>query len=268
MTKEKFTPVPTSNTSVPTVKHKKVVVAKKKITVTQDSRPTKFENPMLAMLPDFKTRLDAIVDQAPVEVSGFGSMTIHESRASNGSAQHLIVPRELFVLDQTTTSGSADIEQDAVGNFFEDWVTEGRDVKELRVWWHSHGRGAKPVPSATDWSTITRSFGRVPWYIMLITNKDRQYTAYLVLTKPFRVKVEIEVGLFVDAAIRDWAKNEVEKHVTTTAGYKYPTGRRWDGRLARFVDVEEPGAKQAQSKQGVLLPKGSPADNEWERWSW
>lgn len=79
----------------------------------------------------------------------------------------------LFVTDfamarQSCTPVSVDFDEDAIADFVDEQVDQGRAPAEcLRIWIHTHP-GTCPRPSMTDEETFDRVFGEADWSIMFI----------------------------------------------------------------------------------------------------
>lgn len=67
---------------------------------------------------------------------------------------------------------TVNFKDDAVAEFFENQVDEGRTPEQFgRVWIHTHP-GSCPRPSGTDESTFKRAFGTPDWAIMFILARE------------------------------------------------------------------------------------------------
>ena len=75
------------------------------------------------------------------------------------------------LVQQTCTAVTVEFDDEAVADFFEEQVDEGRRPEEFaRIWIHSHP-GSCPLPSGTDEETFDRCFGTPDWAVMFILAK-------------------------------------------------------------------------------------------------
>jgi proteasome lid subunit RPN8/RPN11 len=93
-----------------------------------------------------------------VEIGGFGIT----------SPDDLLLIEEFSTVKQDVSLAHVAFDDEAVAEFFEDQVDQGRRPEQFaRIWCHSHP-GASPEPSGTDEETFDRVFGACDWAVMFI----------------------------------------------------------------------------------------------------
>lgn len=92
------------------------------------------------------------------EIGGFGIT----------SKDDLLLVRDIRLVRQSCTPVTVSFEDEAVADFFDEQVDQGRQPEEFgRIWVHSHP-GDSAQPSLTDEQTFARCFGRANWALMFI----------------------------------------------------------------------------------------------------
>lgn len=97
-------------------------------------------------------------DAGKTEVCGFGVTTDYD----------LLFVEDVVLVHQLCTWASAELDDDAVADYFDDQVDQGRKPEQFgRIFLHTHP-GDSPKPSNTDEATFQRVFGNVAWAVMFI----------------------------------------------------------------------------------------------------
>jgi hypothetical protein len=131
--------------------------------------------PTIYMMAEVKRRFDAYIANINEEISGLGTVELIEGK---------FVITEIFLLEQTVSGASTDLDPQAVAKFMESLLMqEGGDIKfsKIKFWWHSH------VNFGTFWSgqdescisTISDS-----WFISMVGNKSGSIRIRLDLYPP------------------------------------------------------------------------------------
>lgn len=124
---------------------------------------------MLRFSPTAWAKLLFLRDLGDTEIGGFGI----------SAPDDLLFIEDVELVTQTCTWAHVAFEDEAVADFFDRQVDEGRRPKQFgRIWVHTHP-GSSPDPSGTDEETLTRVFGRSDWAIMFILAKGGQTYARL-----------------------------------------------------------------------------------------
>ncbi len=124
---------------------------------------------MLRFSPTAWAKLLYFRDRGQTEIGGFG---ISET-------DDLLFVNDFLTVKQEVTMASVSFDDNAVADFFEDQVDEGRKPEQFaRIWLHSHP-GDSPQPSATDEETFRRVFGKCQWAVMFIVAKGGKNYARL-----------------------------------------------------------------------------------------
>jgi len=97
-------------------------------------------------------------DAGPTEIGGFG-VTLPDD---------LLYIADFVTVSQKVTTVSVSFDDNAVADFFETQVDQGRRPEQFaRIWLHSHP-GDCPQPSGTDELTFARVFGKCDLSVMAI----------------------------------------------------------------------------------------------------
>lgn len=124
---------------------------------------------------DLMTRMQAWVNAAHGEVSGFGTVDLTPGGA--------FVVRDLFLPAQRGDASVTTIDPAAYSRLLVDLVRNGNVNSPLRLWWHSHA-DAPVFWSHTDRRTIDEGFPQADWFLSLVVNRDGDRRAGLRLRKP------------------------------------------------------------------------------------
>jgi proteasome lid subunit RPN8/RPN11 len=125
--------------------------------------------PILRFSPYAWAKLLYLRDYGDSEVGGFGI----------ASANDVLLIEEVQLVKQMCTSVSVKFDDEAVADFFDEQVDQGRRPDEFaRVWVHTHP-GSSATPSGTDEDTFDRCFGNTDWAVMFILAKSGRTYARL-----------------------------------------------------------------------------------------
>ena len=138
--------------------------------------------PQLTIPLEVWQKIMAYVQCCPVEVNGFGYLD------RLGSCD--LVLEDVFILEQTATPYSVEVEPLAVARHLYELTRNGGDGGRMRFQWHSHVK-MPAYFSATDQAQIESYTG--DWMVSLVANKFGDYECRLDIYKPFRVWTPIEV---------------------------------------------------------------------------
>ena len=123
------------------------------------SRPERaWESPVLRFSPTAWAKLLYLRDSGDSEVGGFGI----------SAAGDLLFVEDIELVRQVCTGVSVCFDDQAVADFFDRQVDQGRRPEQFgRAWVHTHP-GNSAQPSQTDEETFARVFGRTDWAVMFI----------------------------------------------------------------------------------------------------
>lgn len=190
--------------------------------------PLKLLMPRVRILEPAWKRLMTYMHVCPTEVGGLGSVEEREGE---------LIVTDVFLIEQEATGGDFELDPGAQAMFINDWISRGRDVAELKFWWHSHA-GMDTFWSVVDENTMRRLAGDT-YVISLVGNRRREHRTCLTVMKPIRLVVDditIDVIEAQDQELLDAARDEI--------GRKVKKRRRWRNRSvgkadrSGFVDVE------------------------------
>ena len=134
------------------------------------SRPDRaWEPPSLRFSPTAWAKLLYVRDLGDSEVGGFGI----------SAADDLLYIEDVQLVRQVCTGASVAFDDQAVADFFDRQVDQGRKPEQFgRAWVHTHP-GNFAQPSQTDEDTFARVFGRTDWAAMFILARQGQSYARL-----------------------------------------------------------------------------------------
>lgn len=81
---------------------------------------------------------------------------------------------DFVLLDQRTGGTYADLDDLAIGLYYNDMADKGMEVVQYgRIWFHTHPFGGdQPTPSGPDDATFGRAFGDCDWSVMLVFSNN------------------------------------------------------------------------------------------------
>lgn len=131
--------------------------------------------PVLYVDLDIWQKMMAYIMACPIEIGGFGYIE------RIGPADFAL--RDVFILRQTTTAGSVDIDPIAIGEHITGMLQRGMNSGLMRFQWHSHVKmGARF--SGIDLTNIEVSPGS--WHVSLVANQFGEFEARLDANETFR----------------------------------------------------------------------------------
>lgn len=160
--------------------------------------------PRVYITPEAKRQLDLYIKLCDSEISGLGRVI---------SLGDDLLITEVFIFEQEVTSGSTNLNAEALSKWLVELIEAGHDPVEIKLWWHSHGTGT-PFWSSTDSATASQFANN--WMLSLVGNKQGKYKVRLDLYEPFRLTVDdlpLEVHLPGDETLRDKIEAEIEAKV-------------------------------------------------------
>ncbi len=189
--------------------------------MTLNSQGSVREAPKVLITPEAKQRLDLYVQYAKGEISGLG-------RAKYDGFDLLV--EEIFLLPQDSGSSNTDLDPEGLSSFLTDWVNEGRNPAQLKLWWHSHANMGTSW-SSTDETTI--SGFNADWILSIVVNKQGDYLCRLDIYEPVRVtidKLQLVVYCPEPTDLRNEIQQEIKDKVRTPKPPPTPKGSGWKGK--------------------------------------
>jgi proteasome lid subunit RPN8/RPN11 len=133
----------------------------------------KRSQPALVISAQAWLKLQCVARLGDTEVGGFGI----------SSRENPLYVEDIVMVRQVCTSVSVAFDDEAVADFFDEQVDEGREPAQFgRIWIHSHP-GASAQPSWMDEGTFARAFGACDWAAMVIVARDGETYCLLRLTQ-------------------------------------------------------------------------------------
>ena len=148
---------------------------------------------------------------------------------------------------QYCTPVSVTFDDEAVADFFDRQVDQGRRPEQFaRIWLHSHP-GGSARPSGTDEETFQRCFGKADWSVMFILARGGQTYARLRFNVgpggSMEIPVEVDFSRSCPAADQVAWKQEYLQAVEVAddlaeilVGNRFPA---WDGEPALEDDFDD-----------------------------
>lgn len=142
--------------------------------------------PVLRFTPTAWAKLQFFCHRGDTEIGGFGVTADDDP----------FLIEEFVTVKQLVTSVTVSFDDEAVADFFETQVDQGRRPQQFgRIWCHTHP-GDSPNPSITDEETFARVFGHCDWAVMFILARGGE--TYARLRFNIGPKGEVEVPVCVD----------------------------------------------------------------------
>lgn len=141
--------------------------------------------------PEAMQRMQLYIDAADGEISGLGTVYVNKG---------VMLVDNVYLLEQESSYSQTELKPEAVGKFLSEWMGDGGDPEELKLWWHSHGR-MSVFWSSQDESTA-KSFAN-GWMLSIVGNKDRAFKVRLDVYEPVHLYLEMELEVACDAASRE-----------------------------------------------------------------
>ena len=167
------------------------------------------EAAVLRFTPHAWAKLLYMRDAGGTEVGGFGIAHPND----------LLLIEDFVTVKQTASAASINFNDEAVADFFDQQVDEGRQPEQFaRCWIHTHP-GNCPNPSAVDEATFARVFGGSDFAIMLIlANGGKVYARLRFNVGPGgEVLIPVEVDYGCEFAASDPEAWELEYQMNIEA---------------------------------------------------
>ena len=148
-----------------------------------------------------KKKLDSYIRHCDQEISGLGFVDIINNKT---------IIDDVFIIKQTCTVGSTDIDDDAESEFLSQNINH---IDRIKLWWHSHCN-MECFWSTTDKTTIEKFCNK--WMLSIVGNKKGEYLCRLDMYSPFRITIDkIPIIHFhVDGDIDERIKKEIKEKVS------------------------------------------------------
>jgi hypothetical protein len=128
--------------------------------------------PVLRFTPTAWAKILFFRDHGRTEIGGFG-ITAEDD---------LLLIEDFVTVEQKVSSVTVAFDDEAVADFFDAQVDEGKRPEQFaRCWCHTHP-GDSAVPSMTDEETFNRVFGRCQYAVMMVLAKGGKTYARLRFT--------------------------------------------------------------------------------------
>jgi proteasome lid subunit RPN8/RPN11 len=123
-----------------------------------------------------KRKIETYTRLAEGEISGL----MRVDRVSSYS----ILVKDIIIFDQKSSGSETELDSEALSKFLTEEIQAGRDVSDIKGWWHSHA-DMGVFWSATDTENM-RTLG-CEWFLSIVSNKKKETKARLDVYNPFRL---------------------------------------------------------------------------------
>ena len=166
------------------------------------------ETPILRLTPDAYAKLHFLCHLGQTEIGGFAI----------SSEDDLLLVEDLVLIKQTASAVSVEFDDEAVADFFDLQVDQGRRPEQFgRIWLHTHP-GDSAIPSGIDEATFDRVFGHCDWAVMFILAREGQTYARLRFNAgpggQLLIPVEVDYGQPFEGSDHELWKAEYDREVT------------------------------------------------------
>ena len=156
------------------------------------------------------------VDIASGEVSGLGEVEVVDSK---------ITVTEVYLLDQTSSGSSTEMDSGAVAKLIDDKIRKDGDANNIKLWWHSHA-DMNVFWSATDDNAIEEFNNETDtnnWFLSIVVNKKGEVKCRIDTFHPVQFFLNDIPLKIVDytAAMYARAEKEVKRKVKKPKPYDY-----------------------------------------------
>ena len=133
---------------------------------------------------DSYKKLFTYIDSVDAEISGFGKVK------KNGNSFYV---EEIKIFNQVVTGTETTINKSSLGKFFDDLVSQGEELSDWRLWWHSHNDFEayfSSIDAATieDFDIETKEDN---WMLSVVGNKMRSLKCRVDVYQPIRCTTEV-----------------------------------------------------------------------------
>lgn len=154
---------------------------------------------------DAYQRLQAYANAVKGEIGGLGRVTL-DAKAG------VFTLTEVFLLEQTASGAECELSAEGVAKLYTDLLEEGKDVDDIKLWWHSHS-DMKSFFSGTDVKTMNEWPG--DWLVGLVINKESELEARYQIQKPLILYISLETEVLLpEFKGEEEIKAEVKAKVT------------------------------------------------------
>jgi len=191
---------------------------------------------------DVYKRLRAYVLAIDTEISFLGKIDKKDD---------VLTISDIALLKQESTYGSTILDQEALGQFYNELMDKGEDPSSWKAWIHSHAR-METFFSTKDLETIESFDLEVPtdnWFLSVVVNHAGGVRARIDVFSPFRHtmdKLSWDI-VFTDPTLSEQVKQEIAEKVTTIE-YRYNGRTDWRKELEKL--------KRRELRGQILLPNG------------
>ncbi len=180
---------------------------KSPLSTNRSSRLSRAPRPTLRFNPFAWAKLLFLRDAGDTEIGGFGIT----------QSDDLLLVEDVRLVQQQCTEISVRFGDEAVADFFDRQVDQGRHPSQFaRIWVHTHPCDCAQ-PSVTDEETFARCFGRADWAVMFILARGGQTYARLRFNVgpggDLEIPHEVDFSRPFDAARQDAWDQEYQEHV-------------------------------------------------------
>jgi hypothetical protein len=140
----------------------------------------------------------------------------------------------IYLPKQECDSASTEIDDDALAELQMQVHKEGKNLKSMRGWWHTH-YNFSVFWSGTDTGTIDKLMSGNDWFLSIVVNQSEEFKARLDIATPFPIVID-DMDIVVTGQTEDLSKykKDIDAQVSRKthviqqhSHYQYPYGR-WE----------------------------------------
>ena len=213
--------------------------------------------PTVLIAPAAEQRIRHWVDLARGEVSGLGTVVVHDDG---------LLIDEVYLLEQECTGSHTELDDEAIAALLVELDAQGVDTGTVRFWWHSHGT-MQSFWSTTDEACIA-GLSNDTFTVSLVTNKRRQDLVRIDLLRPFAATID-HVPLHIDVedlGLHELCEAEFRDKVEEIVLFSRHRRRQGDGLLiSPFADPPWPHDPHDEDDGHLLIDT---TDDWWDDDGW
>ncbi|MCE5328056.1 MAG: hypothetical protein LLG01_16745 [Planctomycetaceae bacterium] len=229
-----------------------------RIKINPPEPPRQPDDQALRFSPTAWAKLLYFRDAGNTEIGGFGITP----------ADDLLYIQDIVLVSQKATMASIEFDDQAVANFFDSQIDQGRrPIQFGRLWIHTHP-GNSPCPSSVDEECFQRVFGRCDHAVMAIVARDGKSYARLAFNVgpggSVQIPVEVDYGRPFGPSDHDSWKKEYHQNVHVQKELFFPQSKvqetAWD-RLCMGADwMEQLDSLDPAERNAILADLGGRED--------
>lgn len=185
------------------------------------------------------------------------ALSIQEEISGLGIGRKLgntdVLVEDIYCFKQKVNGVNTDLDKKDIADFYVKMHKAGKDLSEIRVWWHSHCTMAVSF-SPLDDKTIDEGFKCDSYLISIVINHRLETEGRIDIFEPFRCTIEADVEIYLeDTKLQQAINAEVKEKVNNESIYTYPYNESFKSKKKQ-KKKKKSANKQKQQKINYNLP--------------